>query len=531
MRLTKYVFILMYSFSLFSGWIIFSRKYDFVIKNGLIIDGSGNPWFMGDVGIIDKEIKKVGVISEKKAKKIIDAKNLIVCPGFIDIHTHADRGILEVPTAYNYVLQGVTSVIGGNCGGSVFPLKEFFKKIKNTGISLNFGSLVGHNTIRKEVMGLKMADPTEEEMNKMMELLEKEMKSGALGLSTGLAYMPGVYSKTEELVKLGMVVAKHNGIYASHIRNQGKYIEQAIEEAILIGEKNKIPVEISHVKLADEVVWGEIDKILKPILNARRRGIEVTTDQYPYTATSSGFSSSFPSWALEGGREKFIERIKDNENYKRIRDTIINNRLTSQRGINKLQGIYIVSYPYDRAFEGRNLEEILDMIGKKPTIENAADLIIEIEKNGGAQAIFFQMDEKDVEEIMKLPFNMIGSDGGVIKYGEGFPHPRSYGTFPRILSKYVREKNMIELEDAIRKMTSLPAQTLRLEKRGMIKEGYFADIVIFDPERIKDRADFSSPHRYPEGIKYVFVNGEIVAENGNHTRKFPGMILYGKKAD
>lgn len=504
------------------------QSYDLLIKDGLVIDGSGNPWFRGDIGIKNNKIQKIGLIDESTAKRTIGAQNLIVCPGFIDIHTHCDREILKNPTVDNYIYQGVTTVIGGNCGGHPYPLKEFFQKIEEQGISPNFGCLVGHNTIRREVMSYKMEAPTKEEMEKMKALVEQEMKAGALGFSTGLSYLPGIYSTTEELIELASVAAQYGGIYATHLRDQGLHISDAIQEAIEIGEKNNMRVQISHIKLADDAVWNEPERIRKPVEDARKRGVEVTLDQYPYTATSSGFTSSFPSWAFEGGKEKFLERLKDEDTYKKIQYYIIERRLTSTKGIDKPETIYIGRCSEFPEYEGKNLKEILIARGKKPTKENTADLIIEIEKNGGSSGVFFQMDERDVEDLMRLTYNMHASDGEVQRLGEGVPHPRNYGTFPRVIGFYVREKGIIPLEEAVRKMTSLPAQTLRLEKRGMVKEGMFADISIFDFNTFKDTATFRNPHQYNPGLEYVIVNGKVVVDKGKHTENLPGMILYGR---
>ncbi len=451
----------------------------------------------------------------------------MVTPGFIDVHTHCDRGIRRIPTVDNYALQGVTTIIGGNCGGHPFPLSKLFQEIEKNGTSLNFGCLIGHNTIRREVMGYKMEPPTQEEMDKMKALVDQEMRAGGLGFSTGLSYLPGIYSQTEEIIELVSEVAPYFGVYASHIRDQGLHITEAIEEAIEIGEKNGLPVQISHIKLAHDAVWNETERITKPVEEARSRGVEVTIDQYPYTATSSGFTSSFPSWAYEGGEERFVERLQDLDTYKKIKAFVIERRLTSTKGINKLETIYISRCRQFPDYVGKNLKEILVSQGKEPTVDCAADLIIDIENNGGAGGVFFQMDEQDVEALMRLPYNMHASDGGVQEMGKGVPHPRNYGTFPRVIARFVREKGILTLEEAIRKMTSLPAQTFRLKNRGMIKEGLFADIVIFDRETFLDKATYSEPHQYGQGFAYVIVNGEIVAEDGQHTGKLPGMILYG----
>ena len=503
------------------------ESYDLVLKNGLIVDGIGTKAYNGDIAIRGNRIAKIGTLKTSQATETFDVSGLIVTPGFIDVHTHCDRGIKRVPTVDNYILQGVTTVIGGNCGGHRFPLAELYADLEESGVSINFGSLVGHNTIRREVMEYKMEAPTDEEMTHMKNLIDQEMRSGGLGLSTGLSYLPGIYSKTEEIVELASAVTPYNGIYASHIRDQAQHITEAIEEAIAIGEKNNLTVQIAHIKLADDEVWGETERITKPVEDAQARGVSVFLDQYPYTATSSGFTSSFPSWVFEGGKDKFLERIKDPEVYAKVKAFIIDHRLTSTKGINKLETIFIANSRNYREYEGKNLQEILLAQGKEPTIDNGVDLIIEIEKNGGASCVFFQMDEKDVEDLMKLPYNMHASDGGVQEVGRGVPHPRNYGTFPRIISFYVREKGVLTLEEAVRKMTSLPAEAFKLKDRGSLKEGMYADICVFDLERFKDRATFEEPHQYSQGLSYVIVNGKIAIKNYKHTDSKSGMILYG----
>jgi N-acyl-D-amino-acid deacylase len=503
------------------------QSYDLLIKNGLIVDGTGEKAYAGDIAIQGSRIVKVGTFKKSQAIEIIDASGLVVTPGFIDVHTHCDRGIKRVPTVDNYILQGVTTVIGGNCGGHRYPLAELYQDLEETGISINFGSLIGHNTIRREVMEYKMEAPTEEEMTQMKNLIDQEMRSGGLGFSTGLSYLPGIYSKTEEIVELASAVSPYDGIYASHIRDQAQHITEAIEEAIAVGEKNNLTVQIAHIKLADDEVWGETERITKPVEDAQARGVDVFLDQYPYTATSSGFTSSFPSWVFEGGRDQFVERIEDPDVYAKVKAFIIDRRLTSTKEINKLETIYIANSRNYREYEGKNLQEILLAQGKESTIDNGVDLIIEIEKNGGASCVFFQMDEKDVEDLMRLPYIMIGSDGGVQEVGRGVPHPRNYGTFPRILSYYVREKGVLQLEEAIRKMTSLPAQAFKLRDRGLLQEGLYADICIFDPDEFRDLATFKEPHQYSHGLSYVIVNGKIAIQDYKHTYSRSGKILYG----
>ncbi|UCE42788.1 MAG: D-aminoacylase [Candidatus Aminicenantes bacterium] len=507
----------------------FTPQQDFslLIKDGFILDGTGNPWFKGDIGINGKKIAEIGNLSNKKAGKTIDASGLVISPGFIDVHTHCDREIIEVPTVDNYILQGVTTVVGGNCGGHSYPIADLFLKLEENGMSINFGCLVGHNTIRREVMELKMEPPTAHELDRMKALIRQEMEAGALGFSTGLSYLPGVYSDMTELVFLASAIVPFGGIYISHIRDQGKKITQAIQEAIEVGEKNNIPVLISHIKLAEDTVWGKPEMITLPVEKARERGVEVFLDQYPYSATSSGFTSSLPSWCFEGGREKFRERLEDKESYERIKSFVIERRLTSTKNIDKLKTIYIGSSREFAEFEGKNLREILIFQKKEPTIDNAADLIIKIEKNGGAKGIFFQMDETDIEYLMGLPYTIHASDGGVQVKGKGVPHPRNYGTFPRVIANYVRERGVITVEEAVRKMTSLPAQVFRLRERGMLREGMYADITVFDYNSFEDQATFTKPHQYGRGLRCVIVNGQIVVRNDTHTGKLPGMVIYG----
>lgn len=503
------------------------RPYDIVIKNGFIIDGAGNPWFKADIAVRGDRIAAIGQVDTSRASRLIDAEGLHVTPGFIDVHTHCDRGTVERPTVDNYVMQGVTTVIGGNCGDHPYPLEDLFQKIEAEGLSVNFGCLVGHNTIRSEVMGYRMEAPSPAEMTEMKRLIDQEMRAGGLGFSTGLSYLPGIYSNTEELVSLASAVAPYSGIYTTHLRDQGLRISEAISEAITVGEKNGIPVQVSHIKLAQDDVWGELERITRPVEEARERGVEVWLDQYPYTATSSGFTSSLPSWAFEGGREKFLERLEDREAYQKIKSYVIKRRLSSSKDIDKLETIFISSCRQNPEYQGKNLREILLSQGKEPSTSNGADLIIDIERQGGASGVFFQMDEKDVEDLMKLSYNMFASDGGIQEPDRGVPHPRNYGTFPRVISHYVREKGVLHLEEAIRKMTSLPAQVFRLKNRGLLREGMCADITIFDCRRFQDKATYSQPHQYSQGLVWVLVNGEVVVENNAHKGRRSGQVLYG----
>lgn len=505
-------------------------EFDYVIKNGRIFDGMGNAWYRADIGITGSKIVKIGSISKERGKTVIDATGKVVSPGFIDIHSHADARILDDRTAHNLIAQGITTVVGGNCGGSKINLKDFFKELESGGIALNFSTLIGHNTLRRKVMGNAGREPTAEELEEMKKIVEEEMKAGAAGLSTGLKYQPGSYSRTDEIIELARVTAKYGGFYASHLRDEGLKLFQSMEEAIEIGEKANIPVQMSHHKLVGADMWGKTVTSLRMMEDARKRGIDVKTDQYAYTATSTGITILFPEWALEGEKSEIRKRLDNTEMRKKIIEGIVYN-IKHDRGGNDISNITIAGYSEDRSFEGKNLREILEMKKTKPTMENAAELLIELYENGGGSAIYHCLSEEDLVRIMKHPLTMHATDAGVSVFNKGKIHPRYYGNFPRILGLHVRERKDLSLEEAIRKMTSLPASRLGVYDRGIISEGKCADIVIFDPDTIRDKATWDNPHQYPEGIDCVMVNGEIVVEHGNITGKLPGKIIYGPGKD
>jgi len=502
------------------------KQYDILILNGSVIDGSGKKAFQSDIGISGDKIIALGDLKDESASTIIDADGLVVAPGFIDIHTHCDRGILKMPDNENYIYQGVTTVVGGNCGGSPGNLKEFFSEVKEVRPSTNIAVLVGHNTVRREAMGLSDREPTDEELSKMKLLVKQAMQDGAIGLSTGLGYTPGMYSKTEEIIELNKVIGEYGGIYASHIRDQGLKMYDSVEEAIRIGEEGGTRVQISHLKLSIDKYWGEADKLAKIVQDARDRGLEVYTDQYPYIAASTSLTIIFPAWSLADGKLK--ERLQYPGLREKIKKEVFTfGRMKTYRHRDMLSVIQICSYKPDPSFEGKNLRQILEMRGIQPTRDNAVELAIEIIENGGASCVFFFMDEGDVADIMKQQYNMIASDGSVIQYGKGVPHPRSYGTFPRVLGKYIRNDNIMPLETAIYKMTSLPAQSLRYTDRGLIEVGKKADIVVFDKEEISDKATFQAPHQFSVGVNYVIVNGTLTVKDGKLTGKRSGLPLYG----
>ncbi|WP_337045087.1 N-acyl-D-amino-acid deacylase family protein [Emticicia sp. 17c] len=503
-----------------------AQQYDLIIKNGRIVDGSGNPWYVSDVAIKDGKVAAIGFFQTNAATQIIDAKNQIVCPGFIDVHTHVEEGIRAVPTADNFIHDGVTSVITGNCGSSEVNLDKFFEELKQKQISVNLGSLIGHNSVRRQVMMNVFRDPTPKEQQQMEQLVEQAMKDGAVGLATGLIYIPGTYAKTPEVVALAKVAAKSGGIYASHIRDEGVGVKNAINEAINIGREAGIPVEISHFKISSKPLWGQSNVTISLVENARREGIDVNVDQYPYTASSTNMGTMLPSWALADGDSMVHVRLTNPETRKKIRDEMIKSVKADKR--KNYDYAFVARYRADSTMNGKNVSEINQLLGRKDNLATEADLIMDMVDKGGAQMVFHKMSEDDVAKILRYPNTMIASDAGVIQFNRNMPHPRGYGSNARVLGKYVREKQVLTLEDAVRRMTSLPAQRFRIDDRGLIKSGFAADIVIFDENKINDKATYEKPHAYSEGIDYVLVNGVVVLENGKHTGKKAGQIIYGK---
>jgi N-acyl-D-aspartate/D-glutamate deacylase len=456
----------------------------------------------------------------------------MVCPGFIDLHTHTDEGIIDQPQAHNYIRQGVTTILGGNCGGSKYPIGEFLKKVEEKKIALNFCTLVGHNTIRNKVMGNADREPGEEELAEMKKMVKQAMLEGSVGISTGLKYIPGAYAKIDEVIELAKVVQQYGGFYATHMREEGQAILEAVQETIEIGKSTQIPVHISHHKITSVDRWGDSEKTLGMVDDARKAGIDVTLDQYPYPATSTGLTVLFPSWALEGDSKERIKRWNDEKIKPQIIEKIMYN-IQHDRGGNDLNRILIARYTPEPELEGLTIAQILEKKGMPVTLEAGAELIVQMQLKGTAgekelvQAIYFCLSDADIERIMKHPSVSHASDGGITKLDVGKPHPRNYGTFPRVLRLYVREKGILTFEEAIRKMSSLPASRLGLTDRGCIKEGCYADIVIVDPDKVSDTATWKNPHSYPTGISYVLVNGQPVIENNKFPGVYPGVVIYG----
>ena len=502
------------------------NEFDIIISNGTIVDGSGQGSYQADIGIVDDRIVKIGDLSESKSVHIINAENLIVSPGFIDSHTHAIRGIFDVPTAESSLLQGVTTLTDGNDGTSPFPIKEHYQKIENTRISPNWAVFVGQGTIRQEVMGLENRDPTASELSKMKLMVKEAMEEGALGISTGLFYVPGSFSSTREVIELSKVASHYGGIYISHMREEAVDVLKSINETINIGIKAKIPVQITHHKIIGKENWGLSKETLKLVDNAIKDGVQVSIDQYPYTASQTSIRALIPQWAQAGGRIDLLQRIDDPKTRKLIVDEIIE-RILFDRGGGHPKNIFISKSSWNTSLEGKNLAELCIERGLEPSPYNAAMVVFEIIKGGGASAVYHAINSDDVDLIMQHPMTSIASDGPMTVFGVGSPHPRTYGTFARVLGSYVRERNILSLEEAVRKMTSLPAQILSIKQRGLIKEGYYADIAIFDPKTILDKATFEDPHQYAVGVISVIVNGEIVIDQGFHNGNKPGRVLRG----
>ena len=503
-----------------------AERFDLIVRGGRVVDGTGNPWIRADVGVRGDRIARVGDLSGAAADRVVDAAGLIVAPGFIDPHTHAVRGIFDVPTADNYLLQGVTTLTEGNDGSSPWPVGAHLEQIAATGISPNWAVFAGQGTIRREVLGTEDREPTRDELDRMLALVAEAMEAGALGLSTGLFYVPGSFTPIEEVVALSAVAARYGGIYISHMRDEAQGLLDSVRETIRIGEEAGIPVQMTHHKAIGRPAWGRSADSLALVDGARARGVDITIDQYPYTASQTSITAVVPQWAQEGGAAELVARLQDPETRRRIRGEIIY-RIEYDRGGGDPANIVIGLCPWDRSLEGKSLADILAERGEPATVAAGADLAMEIIENGGARAIYHAMDEADVERIMRHPATAIGSDGGVSVFGEGVPHPREYGTFARVLGRYVRERGVLTLEEAVRKMSGATAQRIGLRERGLVREGFFADLAVFDPERVIDHATFAEPHQYSEGVEYVLVNGTLVVEGGEHTGARPGRVLYG----
>jgi len=526
-------------------------EFDLVITGAEIIDGSGRSSFSSDLGIRERHIACIGNLHEAKARSVIDATGLTLAPGFIDVHTHIERNVPQTAGFFapNFVRQGVTTVITGNCGRSVIEIGKFFRRIEANGSQLNVASFIGHNTVRSQVMKQRSSVPSEAEMDQMEKLVINAMRDGALGISTGLVYVPGTFAKTKEISTLAKIVANENGIYVSHLRDEGSKGREALEEAISIGEETGVRVHVSHFKVQGPNEWGSAESRLELVRAANDRGITVSLDQYPYTASSTGLAVLLPSWLSEGDLNSAKQKLRDPATRQRVRNEML--AQLKRNGWKDYAFARIAFYQFDQSLVGLNIAEITRrrasetlsaraaivrsaFTTSEPTnqasgddeLGQQADTVIDLFSHGGAQMVFFDMSEDDVELIMKNHLVMFGSDSSVREENPAvLPHPRGMGTFPRILGVYVREKGLFSLEEAVQRMTSLPAKTFGLKDRGLIKENNWADLVIFDRNKIIDTATFEKPFSIPAGVEYVIVNGSIVLDHHQFSKSLPGSAI------
>ena len=499
--------------------------WDVLIQGGTVINGTGQPGFTADVAVRDDRIVRLSrtPLDATNAERVIDATGKVVSPGFVDIHTHLDP-LLLIPGGESHVRQGVTSALGGPDGSAPWPLDDYHDRAQALGLGLNVGFMVGHNTVRREVMGLADRAPSPEELRRMEAMVAEGMDDGAWGISTGLKYLPGAFSELDEVVALSRVAGQQGGFYTSHLREEGLGLLEGVGEALEIGRRADIPVVLTHHKVVGQPMWGSSATTLAMVDSARAAGTDVMIDQYPYTASYSGITILVPAWAMAGGTDSLIARADDPV----LGDSVlagIEYNIINDRGGNDLRRVQFGLVPWDRSLEGQTLYDWAIRDGIDPTPANGARLVIEAVRRGGASGIYHAMDEGDVEAIMAHPQTMIGSDGRLVELGVGHPHPRWYGTFPRVLGLYARERGVLTLEQAVRKMTAMPAERIGLRERGQVRAGWYADLVVFDPETVIDRATFQEPHQYPVGIDWVLVNGQITVEHGEYRDVRAGTVL------
>jgi N-acyl-D-amino-acid deacylase len=497
---------------------------DIVIRGATLFDGSGKPGVIGDLALKGDRLVAVGKFEVAGKPRVIDGTGLFACPGLIDLHTHSDTPLTQKATRanLNYLTQGVTTVVTGNCGSGPTDVAAYFKTLEDGGTGTNVIHQVPHNDVRRKAMGNANRAPTDAELKKMEELVDRGMRDGAWGLSTGLIYNPGTYAKTDEIIALAKVAAKHDGFYASHIRDEGTGVLVAIEEALKIGREAKLPVHVSHIKASGKRAWGKAGDEIALIEKARKAGQVVTADQYPYTASSTSLAATvIPARFREGTQKDYLARLQDKDQVVLIR-AAIEEALDGRDGG---KAIRIARYSPWTRWQGKDLAAIAEEDKKE-----VADLVLEIEKNGGASIVNFGMNEEDIRLLMKQPWVATASDGSAQVPGDSVPHPRNYGTFPRKIGFFAIEEKLIPIEQAVRSASGLPADILHLPERGYLKPGYFADVVLFNPETYRDRATYDKPHSYATGVVYLFVNGKVVIEKEKFTGTLAGKVLRHKSA-
>lgn len=500
--------------------ILRAQDFDLVIRHAHLIDGTGAPAVSGDIAVRGDRIAAIGKFAGT-GRTEIDAAGRVVAPGFIDVHTHSEE-IVDLPVAENFLRMGVTLIVAGNCGSSRTDVAEFFAAIERKKIAINFATLIGQGSVRFQVMGGSFArPPTADEMAKMCDLVDRGMKAGAVGLSTGLIYLPGTFTKTEEIVELAKVVSAHGGIYASHMRHENARIIEALDEVLTVAREAKLPAEVSHLKLSGPTAWGRADEISAYLDRARASGVAITQDQYAYTASSTGIGDNLiDAQFLEGGRARYRERLADPTQKARM---VANMKSFIERG---KRGDYsyavIANFKADPKLNGKTIPQAAKILRGSDTLDDQIETILDIEARGGAAGVFHGINEKDLQKFLAQPFTMIASDSGIREFGNAVPHPRGYGNNARVLGRYVRELKVLTLEDAVRKMTSLPAKTFKLGQRGELKPGYVADLVVFDPATVNDPSTYDDPHHYATGFSDIIVNGVPVIRATKLTDARPG---------
>lgn len=505
-------------------------RIDVILAGGSIFSGLDEAPTIADVGIDGDRIVAIGDLSDRSAELRLDVSGLAVTPGFVDIHSHALRpqasrsGIFLWPDAENYVRQGVTTVIGGPDGWSPLPLADDFLRLEASPATVNFGSFVGQGSVRRLIVGSDDRPATDEELQQMRDEVEKAMQSGAFGLSSGLLYAPGAFATTEEVVELAKVAAKYGGIYISHMRDEGRGVLTSVRETIRIGEEGGLPAQITHHKIMGQPMWGSSTETLALVDEAVSRGVDVSSDQYPYSASSTGLTAIFPRWSQSGDLATRRARLEDPVEREKVKQGVME-RLINDRGGNDPSRVVLANCAWQPSLNGQSLSEVLEKKGRVVSIENAAELVLDLQLAGGCIAVYHAMSEQDIDRIMQHPRTMIASDGGIVIPGVGAPHPRNYGAFARVLSYYVRERGLLPLKTAIHKMTRMPVDRINISDRGRIELGAYADIAVFDPASITDTATFEDPHQYATGMQHVFVNGQAVLLNAEMTSIRPGRVI------